>query len=245
MFKTEPVFYDEIIYAPAMRGTPAAWNGLQVLINVPFVVGLPQAQAVFDLEAPGFVPSITTAPSTVVFPGIVVSQNPFGIALAEGSTVYIVVSSGPGPGFTLWQALAVLANAGFVPNPVIAYAYSTTKPNNYVISQTPDAGTSISSNQSVQLTVSMGPPNPTTATHIPNVVGLPIITAQQILTAYNCAVGAIYWVENNLINPSIVISQSPSPGGPVENYTEVTLTVCAGPLITYPNTTPLVVPLVH
>lgn len=245
MFQIVPQFYDEVEYLRALRGTPAAWNALQQFINVPYVVGDSQALAVSILQAATFVPSITTAPSTAFFPGIVTAQNPSGVALAAGSSVFLVVSSGPGPGFTLWQALAVLANAGFVPNPVLIYAYSTTKPNNYVIAQTPAPGTSISADQSVQLTVSMGPPNPLSTATIPNVVGLPFLTAQQILVAHNIAVGAISWVQNSLIIPSLVISQSPAAGGPVAQYTEVSLTVCSGPLITYPNTTPLVVPLVH
>lgn len=64
-------------------------------VEVPDVVGLAQADATTTLEGAGFVVAVTTATSSTVAAGLVISQAPAGGAFAtEGSTVTIVVSTG-------------------------------------------------------------------------------------------------------------------------------------------------------
>lgn len=145
-------------------------------------------------------------------------------------------------GLTIWQALAVLANNGLVPNPVIIYAYSVSVPENYVISQTPAAGTPISSGQSVQLTVSLGQPNAVVTATVPNVAGMLVLDAERALVAANCGVSQVIWEISASVAVATVISQTPAPGGPVGEWTQVSLTVSSGPPVTYPNTTPVPVP---
>jgi hypothetical protein len=67
-------------------------------VQVPDVVGETQAQATTDLQSPGFVVSVTTAYSSSVAAGLVISQSPTaGSFAAFGSTVTIVVSLGDAP----------------------------------------------------------------------------------------------------------------------------------------------------
>jgi hypothetical protein len=67
-------------------------------VEVPNVVGLSQADATTALEAAGFVVAATTAASSTVPVGHVISQEPVGGAMATaGSTVTIVVSTGDLP----------------------------------------------------------------------------------------------------------------------------------------------------
>lgn len=65
------------------------------LITVPNVVGLTQANAVFALTTAGLTVNVTTASSSTVPAGIVISQNPTSNAkVSSGSGVGVVVSSG-------------------------------------------------------------------------------------------------------------------------------------------------------
>ena len=69
-----------------------------VLVEVPDVVGETQAAGTTTLEGDGFVVSVTTAYSSSVAEGLVISQAPAGGEFAaSGSTVAIVVSLGAEP----------------------------------------------------------------------------------------------------------------------------------------------------
>lgn len=68
------------------------------LVTVPDVVGETQAQATTDITALGLTASVTSAYSSTVAAGLVVSQVPTGGSqVAPGSDVAIVVSLGPQP----------------------------------------------------------------------------------------------------------------------------------------------------
>lgn len=78
---------------------PGAWAGTAwaegAPVEVPDVVGLAQADAITALEGAGFVVVVTTAASSLVAIGLVISQVPPGGSFAtEGATVTIVVSTG-------------------------------------------------------------------------------------------------------------------------------------------------------
>jgi hypothetical protein len=143
---------------------------------------------------------------------------------------------------TILQAVETLSAANCPVNPVYIYAYSSTVPDGYVISINPPSGTPISPGSTVQLTVSLGPPNPLITTNIPNVVGKHIIFAEQALLAAECCVGTVTWQLSNSVAPSYVISQSPVAGGPLSPWQSVNLVVSSGPLQNYPNTGMPVVP---
>ncbi len=81
---------------------PGAWAGTAwaegAPVEVPDVVGLAQADATTTLEGDGFVVAVTTAASSTVPAGQVISQDPVGGSFATaGSTVTIVVSTGDVP----------------------------------------------------------------------------------------------------------------------------------------------------
>jgi eukaryotic-like serine/threonine-protein kinase len=67
-----------------------------VVVTVPGVVGLPEAEAVGAIEGEGLTADVVREPSDEVEEGIVIAQDPGqGTELEEGDTVQIVVSEGP------------------------------------------------------------------------------------------------------------------------------------------------------
>lgn len=89
----------------------ATWIGTQItalaqpptMPAVPNVVGLTQAAASSAITGVGLVlGSVTTASSATFAAGLVVSESPAaGASIASGSTVSLVVSTGPAPSFTV------------------------------------------------------------------------------------------------------------------------------------------------
>jgi len=139
-------------------------------VPVPTLVGLTQQQAVDALVAAGLtIGSITQKSSPGAPAGTVIDSNPkTGVAVAKGTPVSLVVSSGLVPvpnvvGETEVQAKADLANAGFVP--AVITAVTDAAAAGTVISQRPDAGTPFGQNKTVTITVATAPPptqSPTT-----------------------------------------------------------------------------------
>lgn len=78
-------------------GTSSSSGGGGTTSAVPNVIGITQAQAVATLTSASLVAgTVTQQNSTTVASGIVISQNPAaGISVATGSSVSLVVSSGP------------------------------------------------------------------------------------------------------------------------------------------------------
>jgi beta-lactam-binding protein with PASTA domain/predicted Ser/Thr protein kinase len=67
-----------------------------VVVTVPGVVGLPEAEAVGAIEGEGLTADVVREPSDEVEEGIVIAQDPGeGTELEEGDTVQIFVSEGP------------------------------------------------------------------------------------------------------------------------------------------------------
>jgi hypothetical protein len=77
----------------------AGYTVLVPTVKVPNVVGLTQAQATAALAAAGLTKgNVTTAPSGTVPAGSVISQDPSaGTSVSKGSSVNLVVSTGPAP----------------------------------------------------------------------------------------------------------------------------------------------------
>jgi len=119
--------------------------------------------------------AITTASSTTVPAGSVISQAPIaGTQVVTGSAVALVVSSGlpqvavPAVvGLTQSAATAAITSANLIVGAVTT-ASSTTVPAGSVISETPIAGTQVVTGSAVALVVSSGPPQ----VAVPSVVGL-------------------------------------------------------------------------
>ncbi len=147
----------------AMRGTTSPTQ-----VQVPNVVGMAQATAQTTITSAGLVVgTVTQASSTTVAQGKVISQNPAaGTSVAGGSSVSLVVSSGPVPPTTVQvpnvmgkaQAAAqtTITSAGLIVGTVTEASTSTVALGN-VISQNPASGTSVARGSSVNLVVASGP----------------------------------------------------------------------------------------
>lgn len=137
---------------------------------VPDVIGVDQVAATQTLVNAGFVVQKSTAASSSVAAGAVISTNPAADTPApRGSTVKIVVSTGPEqvtvPNvFHQSQSTATttLTNAGF--NVTVVQVPSSVAENGLVFAQIPSAGSTANKGSTVQITVGTGPPGPTTTT---------------------------------------------------------------------------------
>src|SRR6185503_11497836 len=137
--------------------------------------------------------SVTTATSTTVPAGSVISQNPAaGTQVSIGSAVALVVSSGlpqvatPNVvGQTQAAATAAITGANLTVGAVTT-ATSTTVPAGSVVSQNPAAGTQVSIGSAVALVVSTGLPQVAT----PNVVGQTQAAATAAITGAGLTLGS-------------------------------------------------------
>jgi beta-lactam-binding protein with PASTA domain len=152
-----------------------------VMISMPQVTGQPQAAAVAAINKAGLtVGGTTAAASTSIAAGIVISTNPVaGTSWPQNKGVTITVSAGPPlqsfVGQQLSAAQAAAQSGGFKINAIPDA--SSTQPANTITSQSPAPGTPITPGEVVTVHYSNGPPQ----VPVPNVVGLPIDQATQIL----------------------------------------------------------------
>ncbi|MBM3675631.1 MAG: Stk1 family PASTA domain-containing Ser/Thr kinase [Actinobacteria bacterium] len=139
-------------------------------VTVPNVVGQDEFDATQNLARVGFVVQKTTAASSTVASGIVISTIPAGNQSApNGATVRIVVSTGPElvnvpnvVGQFQGPASNTLTNAGF--DVTVVQVPSTEANNGRVISQNPAGGTSAGRGSTVTITVGTGTGTTTTTT---------------------------------------------------------------------------------
>ena len=229
---TSPV--DQVLASTPTGGSRMKANALLTLdvssgpaqVGVPNEQGQPQAAAVSDLTSKGFQSTVTTKPSTVA-QGTVINQTPPGGATAaQGSTVALVVSSGPAT-----VAVPSVANddpttadnalhaAGL--NPTQKNQASTGVKAGLVIGTNPPAGTQVTPGSAVTVYVSTGPAQVT----VPNVDGQTLQQAQAMLAAagLNPSVTAQPVTDPNQDNQ--VLSSNPSQGATVNQGSTVTLVV--------------------
>jgi hypothetical protein len=128
------------------------------------VVNLTQASATTAITSAGLVVgNVTTATSTTVASGSVISQSPAsGTNVNSGSAVNLVISSGlpqvsvPSVvNLTQASASTAITGAGLIVGNVTT-ATSTTVASGSVISQSPTSGTNVNSGSAVNLVVSSG-----------------------------------------------------------------------------------------
>ncbi|WP_455366909.1 PASTA domain-containing protein, partial [Kaarinaea lacus] len=213
-----------------------------VNVTVPDVVNISQAAAESAITSAGLVVgNVTTSNSDTIAAGNVISQNPTGgSSVGEGSTVDLVVSSGPAPvvitvpnveGLSQAAAESAITSAGLTVGTITTANSSTVAAGN-VISQTPAGGTSISEGSSVDLVVSSGPVIVT----VPSVIGLSQASAQSTITSAGLTIGNITTASSETVAAGNVISQSPTGGSSVEEGSSVDLVVSTGPaLVTVPD----------
>ena len=132
-------------------------------VTVPNVVGDTQAAASSAITTATLVVGVVTKQSSATVPlGDVISQNPAaGASVAPGSSVNLVVSTGPGVtvpnvvGDTQPAATMALAAAGLI-NGAFTFQSSNNVTSGDVISQDPAAGASVSPGSAVNLVISTG-----------------------------------------------------------------------------------------
>ncbi len=142
-------------------------------LEIPDVTGRNRNDAVGILSGEGFVVQQTTEPSDTVGNDLVIRTVPPAGSLAQrGSSVNVIVSSGPPTGevpsvlgLTQADAEAAISAAGFVPSaqPV----ESSPENDGLVVNQNPTGGTTAQAGIEVVIQVGQAPPSTTTTTAAP------------------------------------------------------------------------------
>ena len=203
-------------------------------VATPNVVGQTQAAATAAITSAGLtLGTVTTASSTTVPSGSVISQNPAaGTQVATGSAVALVVSTGSPQvavpnvvGQTQAAATTAITGAGLTLGAVTT-ASSTTVPAGSVISQNPAAGTQVATGSAVALVVSTGLPQ----VAVPNVVGLTQAAATTAITGAGLTLGTVTTRIEHDGAGGMVISQNPVAGHAASRPgSAVALVVSTGP----------------
>jgi serine/threonine-protein kinase len=194
--------------------------------TVPDVVGQRSATASQILQNRGFEVNIETVVNPEVARDTVATQNPQPATKArEGSTVTIIVSSGPGEaavphveGLPRDEAEKALRDAGFKVD--VTQTYSADVPSGRVISSSPPEGTTAEKGTTVRLTVSRG----AEPVKVPNVVGKNIDEARGVLQSAGLKVTTKDDTQATK-DPGTVTGQNPKAGKQVKPGATVTLTV--------------------
>lgn len=151
------------------RGTPTpSTTTHSASISMPDVIGRTTANAANTLAAAGLKVTQSVVSSSVVLAGQVVSEQPApGTAVPPGTTVTILVSSGPPTlkvppvaGMTKASASALLA--GLATKVTVQQEASTVVPRGVVILSRPPAGSVVSVGSTITLITSSGPPTAST-----------------------------------------------------------------------------------
>jgi eukaryotic-like serine/threonine-protein kinase len=196
-------------------------------VEVPRVTGLDVERATARLERKGFKVE-TRELRNKKDPGTVLGSDPaFGKKADEGSTVVLIVSSGPGEvtvptveGFSESRARKALTKVGFKVE--TKEQSSTSVDKGRVIRTSPPGGENAPFGERVVVVVSSGPES----VEVPSVVGLTQSSAQNALEARGLGVSV---AEEESDKPKgEVLRQSPTGGSSVEEGSTVTLTVSKG-----------------
>ena len=197
-------------------------------VAVPYVVGIPQANAENLITEKGLVPQIHRVSSADVEEGVVISQSPTeGTKVDKQTLVRIDVSSGKPEvqipsvvGQSQTDAVAELTRAGL---DVQVVEVNSDRDQGTVTAQNPQAGLTVVEGTRVRINVSKGP-KPVT---VPSVVGLPYDQAASELQSAGFNVSRIDKDSDQAAG--IVTDQTPSGGSAGSKGSTVTLTVSKGP----------------
>jgi eukaryotic-like serine/threonine-protein kinase len=192
------------------------------------VEGLTAAQALSTLRAAGFEPVTKTKASTSISEGLVIATEPAaGTRLPVGSTVTVLVSSGPSPvrvpdtvGQTRTAAESALVTAELVLGTVTQQVSSSQAPET-VLSQSPAGGSHLRVGGGVNLVVAVAPKD----VAVPSVVGQ---NQTEAAAALGRAGFSPKMVSATTIEPSqvgLVLRQSPTAGARAAKGATVTITV--------------------
>jgi beta-lactam-binding protein with PASTA domain/predicted Ser/Thr protein kinase len=195
-------------------------------VQVPNVVGSPQAESELVLKRKGFSTDVTMKESGTAPKGQVTGQDPAGGSrVAKGSVVTLTVSAGPGtarvPDLTGQPRSAAkkkLTDLGFTTSE--EQAASDTVTENHVISTRPDVGQELEKGSNVVLVISSGKER----VAVPKVVGLTEDEARTTLESVGFKVTKKDQETTNADEVGKVLQQAPASGSAAKGAT-VTITV--------------------
>lgn len=229
------VFLGVLVVVLALLGLGLWWLadglGSGTELDVPSVVGLTRAEARQELESAGFEVRITEQPSNDVEADRVISQDPPGGAKAEeGSTVEIVVSTGPEQvqvpdvvGRTQAEAELLLADVGLRMR-TVPVENEEAEPGT-VVAQDPKAGTEVQKDSEVEVQVSKGPGEEL----VPDVTGQSQQAAIAELQAAGFRIGGPNQQASDSVPAGRVIATDPPAGTSLPKRSVVTVIVSTGP----------------
>jgi serine/threonine-protein kinase len=197
-------------------------------VAVPYVVGIPQANAESLIQDRGLVPQVRRVSNSDVPEGTVFAQKPTeGTKVDKQTLVRIDVSSGKPQvtipsvvGQSIQDAVAELTRAGLDAQVV---EVNSDRDQGTVTAQSPSPGTVVVEGTRVRINVSKGPK----PISIPSVVGLPYDQAASELQQKGFGVSRIDKESDQAAG--IVTDQDPSGGSQGSKGSTVTLTVSKGP----------------
>ena len=197
--------------------------------TVPDLAGQTRTAAETALDQAGFGVTVETAASDQVEADLVISTDPpAGTSLKRGSTVTLVVSSGPKQikvppvvGLTVGAARQQISARGLQSN---TSEEISDRPKGEVISQSPDAGTKVDAGTTVELVVSSGPQQAAKVS-VPSVVGSTRAEAETAIRNAGLVPGVQEQTTDIEPQDDRVIDQSPAGGNRVDEGTEVVITV--------------------
>jgi eukaryotic-like serine/threonine-protein kinase len=212
---------------------------------LPDVEGLSAGAAVAKLRKEGFKPSTKTQPSTTVPAGKVIGTNPpAGTELQLGSSVSVLVSSGPEAvhvpdvvGQSLSEGEATLTNAGLAVG-TVTQKVSTTQSPGTVLSQSPPTGSSAHAGDKVNLTVAQA----STEAQVPSVVGKSEALAAAALGEAGFTPKTVPATTAEPAQVGVVLKQQPAPGTRARKGSSVTIAVGVLGTQTTPTTPPTTTP---
>lgn len=201
--------------------------------TVPNVMGLTPEEAETVLKNAGLVLGYTSERCSFTTPiGRIITQSPMpGLHIPPGSSVDIVISTGPCPsnivpdviGILLSTAIDEITYAGLTVG-TVSEECSDTVPSGYVISQDPIGGALVSPETPVNLVVSSGP-CPVT---VPDLGGMTIESADSALLNAKLILGGTSEECSDTIPNGRIISQNPSAGSLAMPWSLVDVVVSSG-----------------
>jgi serine/threonine-protein kinase len=195
------------------------------LVIVPNVEGLPQSEAVANLNTAGLVIMISghevsaTAPDDTILSQAV----PAGQSVSKGQVIGVTVATAMPKvpdvvGKTRDDAVAALKEAGYgVQSESVSHE---TIAEGQVVSQNPKAGEGLEKAKDVTIQVSQG----TGSVEVPKLIGLYYSAARKQLEELGLK-AKIRWVNLAETSSSIVLSQTPEPGKSVAKDTDVEIVI--------------------
>src|SRR6184192_2614533 len=178
-------------------------------------------------------------PVSVVHSRVVMAHTQADVQIGSGGTPPPTVPVPNVVGQTQAAATSAITSAGLTVGAVTQQS-STTVASGNVISESPAAGTSVTSASAVNLVVSSGAPPPTQVA-VPNVVGQTQAAATSAITSAGLTAGTVTQQSSTTVASGNVISESPAAGTSVASASAVNLVVSSGATPPPPPPPPVVV----